>query len=80
MKLDETDIHELLFCLDMFKGFYLEGRYDNKFSYRQRIEEAHWYLDFADLILNEAMKEKKPVVQSGGRKPDFFSSEKRKWK
>ena len=56
MKLEKIDIQELLFCLDMFRGFYLEDRYNDKFSYRKRIEEAHWYLDFADLILNEAMK------------------------
>ena len=55
-KLDKIDVQELLFCLDMFRGFYLEGRYNDKFSYGKRIEEAHWYLDFANLILDEAMK------------------------
>ncbi len=56
MKLDQIDINELIFCLDMFKGIYLEGRYDHMFSYKDRIEEAHWYLDFANLILDEALK------------------------
>tara|TARA_Y100001951_G_C11088949_1_gene155598 strand:- start:150 stop:323 length:174 start_codon:yes stop_codon:yes gene_type:complete len=56
MKLDKIDVQELLFCLDMFRGFYLEGRYNDRFSYYERINEAHWYLDFADLILSEALK------------------------
>ena len=56
MKLSEIDIIELLFCLDMFRGFYLEGRYNDTFSYYERINEANWYLDFADLILSEALK------------------------
>jgi hypothetical protein len=56
MKLEKIDIQELLFCLDMFKGFYLEGRYNDTFSYYERINEAHWYLDFANLVLDEALK------------------------
>ena len=56
MRLDKIDVQELLFCLDMFRGFYLEGRYNDKFSYYERINEANWYLDFADLILSEALK------------------------
>ena len=55
-KLDKVDVQELLFCLDMFKGFYLEGRYNDTFSYYERINEAHWYLDFANLVLDEALK------------------------
>ena len=78
MKLEKIDIQELLFCLDMFRGFYIEGRYNDKFSYRKRIEEAHWYLDFANLILDEAKK--KPVVRNESRKPDFFSDGMREWK
>ena len=31
MKLEKIDIQELLFCLDMFRGFYLEDRYNDKF-------------------------------------------------
>ena len=55
LKLDSIDVMELLFALDMFRGFYLEGRYNDVYSYKERIDEAHWYLDFANLIADGAI-------------------------
>ena len=56
LKLDSIDVMELLFALNMFRGFYLEDRYNDRYSYKDRIEEAHWHLDFANLIVDEAIK------------------------
>mgnify|MGYP001093648303 CR=1 FL=1 len=56
MKLASGGIQQVLWALVMFKGFYLEDRYNDRFSYKQRIKEAHWYLDYANGILDRAIK------------------------
>ena len=56
MKLDNIDIRQVLWALFMFKRFYLEDKYNDNYSYKQRIEEAHWYLDYANGILDRAIK------------------------
>ena len=61
MKLDSGGIQQVLWALMMFKGFYLEDRYNDRFSYKQRIKESHWYLDYANGILDRAIKGKPKV-------------------
>ena len=59
MILDSVDINQILWHLDMFRGFYLEDRYNKRFSYKDRVDEAHWHLDMANLIVDEAIKRNK---------------------
>ena len=59
MILDSVDIGQILWHLDMFRGFYLEDRYNKRFSYKERIEEAHWHLDMANMIVDLSVKRNK---------------------
>jgi hypothetical protein len=52
--LNELDIIELQFALDMFRDIYINNIHNMK--YKEKMREAHWYADYALLICKNAAK------------------------
>ena len=52
--LSELDVIELQFALGMFKDIYINNIYNMK--YKEKMQEAHWYADYALLICKNAAK------------------------
>ena len=52
--LSELDVIELEFALGMFRDIYINNIHNMK--YKEKMEEAHWYIDYALLICKNAAK------------------------
>lgn len=52
--LSELDVIELEFALGMFKDIYINNIHNMK--YKEKMQEAHWYADYALLICKNAAK------------------------
>ena len=54
MKLDKIDIQQVLWAVQMFKYMYIQQRY--KCERKKMLEWSHSYLDYANGILDRALK------------------------
>ena len=89
--LSELDVIELEFALGMFKDIYINNIHNMK--YKEKMQEAHWYADYALLICKNAAKSEterrynewktNEIQRSGqdsGKKPhDYEHREGRGW-
>ena len=83
--LSELDVIELEFALGMFKDIYINNIHNMK--YKEKMQEAHWYADYALLICKNAAKSEterrynewrtNEIQQDSGKKP--HDREQRGW-
>ena len=86
--LNELDVIELKFALDMFRDIYINNIHNMK--YKEKMREAHWYIDYALLICKNAAKgeterrynewKTHEIQQDSGKKPhEYEHREGRGW-